>query len=134
LTDVYYGGSEVDWDAISNGDGDDAFANATIHYNSMFKPLQFISKYSDAYSGMIQQSDSTLVVKLKKSNILSPAPIVYLATYTAEGQMVSVTSPVGDETGDTIVYTAPIPASQYKLFILDAANGYAPMIAAYDRT
>jgi hypothetical protein len=48
--------------------------------------------------------------------------------------MVSVTSLGGDETDDTIVYTASIPTSPYKLFILDAANGYAPMIAAYDGT
>jgi hypothetical protein len=136
LTDVYYAGSQLEWTTISIGAGNGQLTSAKRHCDSMVKPLRFISPYSDAYSGMmvIQRSDSTLVVTLKKSNILSAVPIIYLATYTDEGQMESVTSLVGNETGDTIVYTAPVPTSQYKLFILDVSNGYAPMTAAYDRT
>ena len=34
LTDVYYGGSEDDWEAIGIGSDNDPLKNATIHYNS----------------------------------------------------------------------------------------------------
>ena len=35
LTDVYYGGTEAQWSAITIGDGNDPLLNATIHYNSI---------------------------------------------------------------------------------------------------
>ena len=36
LTDVYYGGSEEDWNNISIGDSNEYLTNATIHYNCIF--------------------------------------------------------------------------------------------------
>ena len=34
LTDVYYGGSQAQWAAISFSTGNEDLKNATIHYNS----------------------------------------------------------------------------------------------------
>jgi uncharacterized repeat protein (TIGR02543 family) len=92
------------------------------------------SAYRENYSVDFQVSGDYFVANLTSFGAASASPLAYLATYTADGQMDSIIRLVGDEADDTIVYTAPIPTSQYKLFILDAANGYAPMIAAYDGT
>jgi hypothetical protein len=34
LTDIYYAGTEAQWQAVAIGEGNEALANATIHYNS----------------------------------------------------------------------------------------------------
>ncbi|MBR4171189.1 MAG: leucine-rich repeat protein [Kiritimatiellae bacterium] len=45
LTDVYYSGTETDWNNISISDGNDCLLNATIHYNST-GPAPTVTKYT----------------------------------------------------------------------------------------
>ena len=78
LTDVYYAGSESDWNKISIGSFNDNFLNATIHFNSDFgetdsnpKPVKqstFVPKSPDFSSASFQN----LTIYYPCSYLISP--------------------------------------------------------------
>jgi hypothetical protein len=73
LKDVYYSGSESDWNKISIGSANTCLTNATIHYNSsgpntnptktaLSKATVTLSKTSVAYTGKVQKPAVTVKV------------------------------------------------------------------------
>ena len=49
LTDVYYGGTQEDWNKISIGSGNGSLTNATIHFNSTIKPDNVVDEEIEYY-------------------------------------------------------------------------------------
>ncbi len=47
LADVYYGGTEAEWEAIEIGIDNDCLLNATVHFNSDGPETKPVSKYTD---------------------------------------------------------------------------------------
>lgn len=118
LTDVYYGGSENEWNAISIGNYNTPLTNVTIHYNSTGIPSSLechteILNYSE--------SDGKYMIKSTSKNNTDAAIscVMYSAVYSSDGTLkacgtvkenidagsnkeVDISVPCTIETGDTI--------------------------------
>ena len=118
LTDVYYGGSEAEWKAISIGSGNTPLTNATIHYNSTGIPSSL-----DCQTQILNYSeiDGKYMIKSTAKNNTDTAIscVMYSSVYSSDGTLkacgtvkenidagsdkeVDITVPCTIETGDTI--------------------------------
>ncbi|MBR6729262.1 MAG: leucine-rich repeat domain-containing protein [Clostridia bacterium] len=84
LTDVYYAGSQNDWETISIGSNNDALANATIRYNCSNDPALLRS-----IEFFIENGKQMATVHL---DFLQADAKIYLALYETEGKLHSVQS------------------------------------------
>ena len=118
LTDVYYGGSENEWNAISIGDYNTPLTNATIHYNSTGIPPSL-----DCHTEILgySESDGKYMIKSTAKNNTDTAIscVMYSAVYSSDGTLkacgtvkenidagsnkeVDISVPCTIETGDTL--------------------------------
>ncbi len=64
LTDVYYGGSRSEWDAISIGTNNEPLLNATVHFNSYFTPTTIKARGECGDNvEWIFYTDGTMIIK-----------------------------------------------------------------------
>ncbi|MCI5604871.1 MAG: leucine-rich repeat domain-containing protein [Clostridia bacterium] len=118
LTDVYYGGSEDEWEAINIDSGNTPLTNATIHYNSTGIPSSL-----DCQTQILDysESDGKYMIKSTAKNNTDTAIscVMYSAVYSSDGTLkacgtvkknidagsnkeVDISVPCTIETGDTI--------------------------------
>ena len=134
LTDVYYSGTESQWEKIDIGYNGHYLLNATIHYNSIMptptpepvKPLKV-----EPIVPKINTESNTIeipvtVVEPERAEELNEVEL-YVAEYDENGRFIGLTlGTKGAVAGDTVTITADIPASDnYKLMLWD--GNYVPL-------
>ena len=117
LTDVYYGGSENEWNAISIDSGNEDLTNATIHYNSTGIPSSLdcqtqILNYSEIdgkymIKSTAKNNTDTAISCVMYSAVYSSGTLKACGTVKADidagsGKEVDISVPCTIETGDTI--------------------------------
>ena len=87
LTDVYYTGSEVEWEKIEIGDFNDELAKATIHYASQ-TPDNF-AQVKKAAETVVEQIKAIGTVTLEKKEAIDKARAAYNALTDEAKKLVS---------------------------------------------
>jgi len=77
LKDVYYAGSEADWQAVSIDEGNDALLNAIMHYNATGPEAEFVA------SGECGDEGGNLTWTLDASGLLTISGAGAMAEYNA---------------------------------------------------
>ena len=122
LSDVYYGGSEADWAAISIGWDNECLTNATIHYNS-------VGAVAPEYKDPIQFDAAN-----NKAVIYSPKAMdgVQLITASYAGDKLTHLKPVtvnllaGKNEFDIEVLGA-VASDKLKIFVWDVLSNLNPL-------
>ena len=97
LKDVYYGGTENQWNAISMGGYNDSLQSATIHYNSTGPAATYTVTYnanggSGAPASQTKTQGQSLTLSATKPTRSSSSAGSYTVTLNANGGSVSSTS------------------------------------------
>ena len=131
LHDVYFGGTEEEWNELSIGSENDALRSATIHYQSSASNLPL----PDSATGKkkkkkIQSSNGTVECQTDISCALNqPSAIFVGARYSEEGQYLGMHK-AELSAGQTSQITFAFDQANYiKLYMIDART-FAPLCEA----
>ena len=116
LTDVYYGGTEEEWNAIQIGQYNSHLTGANIHYNSAYAEVSSVS--GDGRS---------IALLISSGSLLADCETVYAASYDGNGRFAGIVR--GTLRGETAEFTGPVTRGG-RLFFLD--GDHAPVYASLE--
>lgn len=116
LTDVYYGGTEEEWNAIQIGQYNFHLTGANIHYNSAYAEVSSVS--GDGRS---------IALLISSGSLLADCKTVYAASYYGNGRFAGIVR--GTLRGETAEFTGPVTRGG-RLFFLDGDS--APVYASLE--
>lgn len=114
--DIYYSGTEADWQAIRVGTNNKKLARANIHYNSTI---------AEVFSVSPDGCSVTLITS--PDDLLSDCRTVYAASYYGNGRFAGIVR--GTLRGETAEFTGPVTRGG-RLFFLDGDS--APVYASLE--
>lgn len=114
LTDVYYGGTEEEWNAIQIGEYNSHLTGANIHYNSTYAEVSSVS-----------EDGRSIALLISSDNLLADCTTVYAASYYGNGRFAGIVQ--GTLQGETAKFTSPVTRGG-RLFFLDGDS--APVYAS----
>lgn len=99
LRDIYYGGTEEQWDAIQIGEYNRELRNAAVHYNSRMEDRGVMARGGGTGETVNWVYDRGVRV-LAVSGSLSRGGTVYAARYDKNGRLLGVAEAGSDQTFD----------------------------------
>ncbi len=113
LTDVYYAGTEEDWNLITFDYGNSSLTDATIHYNSSMPTPAIVG-------ATVTVADSVVEITVETENILTSC-YIFAAGYKSDGSISGI-SEVTEGKAEL-----PQDTQTVKVFIWDGKDGLTPM-------
>lgn len=131
LTDIYYLGTEEQWNDIITDTSNKYLTNATIHYNQkIIYSMKILDPYKTQLSAEASKTGDmvTVTVTLNDETTINTDNIVVLAGQFSDGAFTSATELKPTAEGMKITYTGDVKSDDYSLFIWENYNGvYKPI-------
>lgn len=131
VANVYYTGTQEQWNAISIGDYNSSLTSASIHYN--YEPLKTEIPATGDYSGKVNAAVQTIGgsirVELEVTDKDAQITENDIDVFASANGGVTKLAPSTD--GDKIVYTGSVSGENYKIFIWD--KSLVPVTEKYEQ-
>ena len=135
LSDVYYGGTEQQWTAITVGEGNDALASATIHYNSDGPCTVTLNANGGYFAGTARPTEKTYSIEPGEALgfsriVLHENPDLALAGWCLDAACTGETYELASfvPQGNTTLYAKWVSAPRLVLTIYGESYGYCEVV------